>query len=256
MSTTTLPVLDLQQFHSGDREAFSQALGEALGEIGFFALENHGIPQELIQRAYRVTEAFFLQPEAVKRRSEDLNLQGQRGFTRFGREHARDNPAPDLKEFWHVGRTLPDTDPLAVVYPPNLWPAGIPEFQATLEELYARLDECALTLLEAAALALGEPQPRFREMAERGNSILRLIHYPPLGGAAPPGSVRAAAHEDINLITLLCEATDAGLELLQRDGAWISIRTPPGQIVVDSGDMLQNVTNGVLRSTTHRVVNP
>ncbi len=258
MSQPTIPVLDLRQFQAGGAaaRAFTHALGEALSHFGFFALENHGISPELIRRAYTATEAFFLRPDETRLAYEDPALKGQRGFTRFGREHAKDHPAPDLKEFWHVGRSLPADHPLRRVYPDNFWPDQVKDFQPALEVLYAELDACALLLLEATSLALGEPRDCLREMAVDGNSILRLIHYPPVPPDVSPASVRAAAHEDINLITLLCEATDAGLELLDRDGNWQPIAAPPGQIVVDAGDMLQNVTNGVLKSTTHRVVNP
>ncbi len=256
--TQTIPVLDLRDYLGGGSpaERFAKEAGEALSEIGFFALEHHGVDPDLIRRAYAAAEAFFLLPEATKRAYEDLSLKGQRGFTSFGREHAKDHPAPDLKEFWHVGRDLPSGHPLESVYFRNIWPEEIADFQPVLSELYRRLDACALTLLEACGAYLGEPPDRIREVARDGNTILRLIHYPPIPDGVDPASVRAAAHEDINLITLLCEATDAGLELLDRSGAWRPIHALKGQIVVDAGDMLQNLTNGVLRSTTHRVVNP
>src|SRR5262249_1976257 len=148
--------------------------------------------------------------------------------------------APDLKEFWHVGRELPPRHPLAAVYPANLWPDEVPGFRSTLLELYTRLDACAARLLEAVALYLGESRERFREMARDGNTILRTLHYPPVAAERAPASLRAAPHEDINLITLLCEATASGLEILTRDGRWLPVSAEPGQIVVDAGDMLQN----------------
>ena len=258
MSEQTIPVVDLAEF-AGDEAAqrrVATQVGEALEELGFFALTNHGVEQSLIDRTYAAVEAFFLLPEATKRQYEDLALKGQRGFTSFGREHAKDHPTPDLKEFWHVGRELPEGHPLAGIYLPNVWPSEITEFRALLTELYRQLDACAARLLEATALYLGEPRTAISEMARDGNTILRVIHYPPVPQDAHPTAVRAAAHEDINLITLLCEATTGGLELLTREGTWLPIRSLPGQIIVDSGDMIQNLTNGVLRSTTHRVTNP
>jgi isopenicillin N synthase-like dioxygenase len=254
----SIPVLDLTRFSAGghDQAEFVRTLGDALVDTGFFSLTHHGIEPVLIQRAYAAVERFFLLQEETKRRYEDPALKGQRGFTSFGREHAKDHPAPDLKEFWHVGRELSAGHPLAAVYPPNLWPAEVPDFRPALEELYERLDHCAAQLLEAAALYLGEPRDRIAGLAREGNTILRVIHYPPVPPDADPSSIRAAPHEDINLITLLCEATASGLEIRTRDGRWLPVQAPPGQIVVDAGDMLQNLTNGLLKSTTHRVSNP
>jgi isopenicillin N synthase-like dioxygenase len=222
-------------------------MGAALQDIGFFALVNHGVEAQLIQQAYAVTQTFFELPESVKLAYADPLLKGQRGFTRFGQEHAKDHPVPDLKEFWHVGRE----ESL-----PNLKPIEVPQFHPVMAELYQQLETCAGHLLEACALYLGEPRTRLREMTRSGDTILRIIHYPPIPADVTPNSLRAAAHEDINLITLLCEATADGLELLQRDGTWLTIPALPGQIIVDSGDMLQQLTNGLLKSTTHRVRNP
>lgn len=242
-----IPVVDLQMFRDGNQQqAFISTLGEALEAIGFFAVVNHGVDLNLIQRAYQQAEAFFQLPDAVKLRYEDPTLNGQRGFTRFGKEHAKDHPAPDLKEFWHVGRES---------HLPNLDPIEVAEFRQVINQLYAQLDQCAVTLLEACALYLGESRSFLSDMTIDADSILRIIHYPPILENADPASLRSAPHEDINLITLLCEATDSGLELLQRDGTWLAIPNIPGQIIVDSGDMLQQLTNGLLKSTTHRVVN-
>ncbi|MEN9265618.1 MAG: 2OG-Fe(II) oxygenase family protein, partial [Thermostichales cyanobacterium BF4_bins_65] len=179
----------------------------------------------------------------------DPALKGQRGYTCFGKEHAKDNPYPDLKEFWHIGR---EGSP----YLSNLWPTEVPRFRSVFVELYRQLDVCGSYLLQACAMYLREPVNLLADMAMGGNSVLRVIHYPPIPLTAHPASIRAAAHEDINFITLLCEATAPGLELLQRDGTWLPIHTLPGQIIVDTGDMLQHLTNGLFRSTTHRVVNP
>ena len=259
MPVQTIPVVSLEDFITGSvsaQEHFVQAMGMALENIGFFALVDHSVDPTLIEAAYRTTQKFFALPQAVKRSYEDLNLQGQRGFTSFGREHAKDHPAPDLKEFWHVGRELPQDHPLSLNYLTNLWPSEAPEFRPLMTELYRQLEDCASVLLEACALYLGQPRLRLREMAHEADSILRIIHYPPVAAGVSPLSLRAAAHEDINFITLLCEATAPGLEILQRDGVWLPVRALPGQIIVDTGDMLQNLTNGLLKSATHRVTHP
>lgn len=246
----TIPVVDLQDFlvgSSAQQQRFVETMGKALEEIGFFALVNHGIERALVQSAYQVAQAFFALPEEIKLTYEDRSLNGQRGFTRFGQEHAKDQAAPDLKEFWHVGRD----DRLI-----NPRPQEIPAFHGTMQRLYEQLEHCAAQLLEACALYLGEPRNLLREMIVDGDTILRVIHYPPIPVDRDSASVRSAPHEDINLITLLCEATAAGLEIQRRDGSWLAIAACPGQIIVDSGDMLQWLTNGRLRSTTHRVSNP
>lgn len=254
----SIPVLDLRDFHATDdrRTEFITQLGLALEEIGFFAITHHGVDSALIQEAYRIAKQFFELPETIKQQYEVPELHGQRGFTSFGREHARDHAYPDLKEFWHVGRDLPAGHPLAERYAANLHVVEVPQFHPVMAQLYAQLEACAAELLKACALYLGEPETLLSDMIQESDTILRIIHYPPVPPEAYPASLRSAPHEDINLITLLCEATDDGLELLQRDGSWLPIPAMPGQIIVDSGDMLQQLTNGVLKSTTHRVVNP
>lgn len=258
MSEQTIPVADLRDYMQGgqSRQRFVQTIGEALVDIGFFALSGHGIDDRLITQCYALAEDFFMRPEADKRRYEVPGGKGQRGYVSFGKEHAKDSSAPDLKEFWHVGQELAPQHPLYSVYPTNPWPSELPAFRTGFVELYRQIERCALSLLEASALFVGEPIDRFASIARDGNSILRVIHYPPIPADAHPASIRAAAHEDINLITLLCEATAGGLELLERNGSWRPIHALKGQIVVDAGDMLQNITNGYLKSTTHRVVNP
>ncbi len=255
----TIPVVDLQEYlrgSQGQKEAFVGRMGDALKDMGFFALQNHGVDYRLIEKAYQLAAAFFDLPESNKRSYEDLELKGQRGFTSFGREHAKDHKAPDLKEFWHVGRELNPGNPLLEVYPPNVWPKEIPEFKEVMLELYRQLDVCSMQLLEACSLYIGESKDLLPSMAKDGNTILRIINYPEVPADRDPQSIRAGAHEDINFITLLCEATAGGLELLRRDGTWLPIHALKGQIIVDTGDMLQNLTNGLLKSTTHRVVNP
>jgi isopenicillin N synthase-like dioxygenase len=247
----TIPVLDLRDFLCDDRDRqqdFVEDIGQALATIGFFALTNHPISPALIQAAYAIAEQVFRLPAAVKQQYEDRNLRGQRGYTAFGREHAKNSPYADLKEFWHIG---PEGQ-----QPANLWLAEVPQFRTVMVELFDQLTICATQLLEACALFLGLPRRHLADMAIVGPTLLRVLHYPPVPQGTPPAQVRAAAHEDINLITLLCEATAPGLELLRGDGTWQAIAPIPGQLIVDTGDMLQNLTNGWFKSTTHRVVNP
>jgi len=253
----SIPVANLQDFYNPNRrQQFVETIGDALADIGFFALEGHGIDSDLIRSCYSIAEEFFTRDDVEKARYEDLALKGQRGFTSFGRESAKGRDVPDLKEFWHVGREDFGRDVDRSTYPDNLWPEEWAAFKDGFNGLYKALDKCSLDLLKACSLYIKKPESYFSGMAEDGNSILRVIHYPPVSEDANPASVRAAAHEDINFITLLCEATGAGLELQNRDGSWRAIDTGPGQIIVDSGDMLQNLTNGFFKSTTHRVVNP
>lgn len=259
MRTQTIPVVDLQDWIQGgpsQRASFAQLVGEALGEIGFFALANHPVPPSLIRAAYQEAESFFLLPEETKKRYENLAVKGQRGYTSFGRERAKGVSAPDLKEFWHVGQELPPNHPLLSIYGKNAWPEERTTFRPVMLALFQHLEETARHLLEACAMYLDEPPSYLKDAIFEGDSILRLIHYPPVPEDANPQSVRAAAHEDINLITLLCESTSGGLEILERDGTWRPIHALQGQLIVDSGDILQHLTNGVFRSTTHRVINP
>jgi isopenicillin N synthase-like dioxygenase len=247
MVAPPVPILDLQDFTQGtptQRHAFIQGMGHALAHTGFLILVNHGIGSEMLTRAYAQVHALFALPLAQKQQYEKPELHGQRGYVSFGKEHAKDSPLPDLKEFWHIGRR------------DNLWPQELPEFAPLLTRLYQALDECAVHLLQAVSLYLDAPADFLPGLVEGGDTILRLIHYPPVPADAPLGAVRAAPHEDINLITLLCGATAAGLELWQRDGTWLPVPVIPEGIVVDSGDMLQWLTNGLVCSTTHRVVNP
>lgn len=247
----TIPVLSLTDFVSGDagrQQTFVQHLGQALAAIGFFALTDHGISSQLIRSAYNAAEAVFSLPDATKARYEGLALKGQRGFTAFGHEHAKGVPAADLKEFWHLGRET--------AQPANLWPEEITAFRPAMVALFEQLEQCANILLEACALYLELPRLFLREMTTGSSTLLRVAHYPPVPPDASPASLRAAPHEDINLITLLCESTAPGLELLQKEGTWLPIAAIPGQLIVDTGDMLQNLTNGLFKSTTHRVTNP
>ncbi|WP_114228323.1 MULTISPECIES: isopenicillin N synthase family dioxygenase [Sphingomonas] len=237
-----------------DRDAFAQALGRSFEEYGFAVLADHGIPDELIHRAEEKAKAFFALPEDVKRKYK-LSHGGARGYTPFGIETAKGQTAHDLKEFWHVGRELAQGHQFREVMDDNVWPSEVPGFKETFLELYDTFDRTGLTVLAAIARYLGIDEDYFRDTVRDGNSVLRLLHYPPQ--TEPTGAhIRAGAHEDINTITLLLGAEEAGLELKTRDGRWIPVSPKPGELVINIGDMLQRLTNGKLRSTPHRVVNP
>ncbi|HEY9854252.1 MAG TPA: 2-oxoglutarate and iron-dependent oxygenase domain-containing protein [Stenomitos sp.] len=258
ISPVGIPVVDMRDYtHGGaaERARFVQTLGEGLKEFGFITVENHGIDQDLIRRTYAQFEAFFKMDLETKRQYGKI-MGGQRGYTEFGSENAKGNPIADLKEFWHTGRELAADHPFRAEYPDNVWPSELPELKETVLTLYRQLDGCVDTFLFALADYFKLPQRTFADMVKDGNSIMRAIHYPPLPADADPRAVRAAAHEDINMITMLVEATSSGLELLTRQGEWMPITALEGQIVVDAGDMLARVTNHVIPSTTHRVVNP
>lgn len=234
----------------------AEELGRSLEEYGFAVIRDHGIPQELIDRAESLSRAFFALPEATKRAYKIEGGGGARGYTPFGVETAKDATVHDLKEFWHVGRELPEGHPLAEFMAPNVWPSEIAGFCETFTALYAAFEKAGARVLEAIALHLGLPQNWFAATVEDGNSVMRLLHYPPLSGDRAEGAIRAAAHGDINTITLLLGAEEAGLELLTASGEWKAVAPPPGALVVNIGDMLDRLTNHRLRSTTHRVVNP
>lgn len=261
MATPTLvniPTLTLSDFSHGTPEArkhFINALGEALKDTGFVKIDGHGVDQALIRKTYALFQEFYGLPTEVKAKY-DIVAGGQRGYTGFGKEHAKDSKVGDLKEFFHVGRQFDASSPLSGVYAANVWPSELPELRNTALELYDALENAARQLLEAIGAYFGRPEGEFSRIIEGGDTIMRAIHYPPLNEGMDPRAVRAAAHEDINLITILCEATTSGLELLTRDGEWVAIDALEGQFVVDAGDMLQRLTNGVIPSTTHRVVNP
>jgi isopenicillin N synthase-like dioxygenase len=259
MSQQNLPIVDLRDWYEGEaQQRFVRGVGESLADIGFFAVVNHDISEELTASAYQAARQFFALPPGAKRQYCRADAAGQRGYTGFGKEHAKDGTAPDLKEFWQVGRTnVGDDHPVHRPYGPNYWPdREVPGFRAALTHLYEGLDRLGGILLEACARYLGEAPSRFRDMATDSDTIVRVLYYPPVGVDAPDGAVRSAAHEDINLITLLSGATSEGLQLLRRDGSWMPVHSAFDTIVVDAGDMLQNVSNGLFKSTTHRVVNP
>jgi len=251
MHLETLDILSL----ADDPDHFAARIGESFRSFGFAVVRDHGIDPSLIARAWELTETFFALPVADKLTYHDADLAGARGYTPFGTEVAKGATAHDLKEFWHVGRDLPAGHPLSPAMPANIWPEKPNAFRETFTALFAEFDRVGGVILSRIATHLGLPADWFTPVAADGNSILRLLHYPPVD-ADRAGAIRAAAHEDINLITLLLGAEEAGLELLTRDGRWLSVSPPDGALVVNIGDMLQRLTNNALPSTTHRVRNP
>ncbi|HEY0116412.1 MAG TPA: 2-oxoglutarate and iron-dependent oxygenase domain-containing protein [Allosphingosinicella sp.] len=232
----------------------ARALGRSFERYGFAIVGDHGIPADLIARAEDKAKAFFALPEEVKRRYFIPGGGGARGYTPFGIEAAKGAAERDLKEFWHVGRELPPGHRFRAVMADNIWPDEVPGFRETFLDLYAAFDKAGGRVLRAIAIHLGLEPDWFDATVENGNSVMRLLHYPPV--PADAAGVRAGAHEDINTITLLLGAEEAGLELLDRSGRWLPVKPGPGELVVNVGDMLQRLTNHVLPSTSHRVVNP
>jgi len=249
-----IPTLDITRFDT-DRDAFVAELGTAYREWGFAGIRNHGIPQARIDAAYAAFKAFFALPDEVKRRYHVAGGGGARGYTAFGVETAKDSKHFDLKEFWHIGREIPEDSKYREVMPPNLWPDEVAGFREAGYGLYQELDALGAKMLSALALHIGLPETYFADKTDSGNSILRPIHYPPITADDIP-NVRAGAHEDINLITLLVGASAAGLEVLSKKGEWVPFTSDADTIVVNIGDMLQRLTNHVYPSTTHRVTNP
>ena len=259
-----IPSLDLADFTSGtpaQKAAFVQKLGEAYQNIGFVAIKNHGLSQNLQDRLYGSIKEFFALPDSIKSKYEKPEIGYQRGYTGKGKEHAKGRNTGDLKEFYHVGQEkslIPDSDPVKNEYPENLWPAEIPQFKNDGIEAYQTLEKAGKAMLQAIALHLELPEDYFEDKVAHGNSILRQIHYFPIENPdeVPADAVRAAEHGDINLITLLMGASADGLQVLRKDGKWIPITALPDQLVVNVGDMLERLTNKKLKSTIHRVVNP
>ncbi|WP_374531893.1 isopenicillin N synthase family dioxygenase [Novosphingobium sp.] len=251
MPLTSLPVLSL----ADDAASFSKAIGDSFRTFGFAMVKDFDIDRELIDQAWKLSEEFFALPEDEKRGYHNPAIAGARGYTPFGVEIAKDAKAHDLKEFWHIGRDLPDGSPLADSMPPNVWPARPEGFQAVFSELYRQFDATGATILSRIATYLGLDEHWFDKGIEDGNSVMRLLHYPPLQNVEGE-AIRAGAHGDINLITLLLGAEEAGLELLTKDGNWISASPPEGAMVINVGDMLERMTNHALPSTIHRVRNP
>jgi len=252
-----IPSVDLADFLSGDpvrKHAFVQELGKAYEEVGFVAVKNHGVPDELIADLYKYVQQFFSLPLEQKKEYEIPELAGQRGYTSFGKEHAKGSDAPDLKEFFQYGQT-PRDNYKEEEYPPNVSVNEVAAFNKTFADSYRAFEKSGTALLQAIALYLGLDEHYFDQYVYNGNSILRAIHYPPITHE-PKSAIRAEQHEDINLITLLVGASADGLQILTKQGEWVGVTSLPEQIVVNVGDMLQRFTNNRLMSTTHRVVNP
>ena len=256
-----IPSLDLADFYGGDpvkKSKFVAALGEAYNNIGFVAIRNHYLTDELSTKLYATIKKFFAQQDSIKQKYEIPGLAGQRGYIGKGKEHAKGRNTGDLKEFYHVGQEVTDGDPIKKEYPDNVWPEEIKEFKEISLDVYQRLEKTGVHMLRAIAIYLGLPENYFDSKVKNGNSILRPIHYFPIEDpdSVPADAVRAAEHGDINLITLLMGASADGLQVLRRDGKWIPITALPDQLVVNVGDMLERHTNKKLKSTIHRVVNP
>lgn len=255
-SLRRVPTLSLRDYTHGSliqKGLFVQQLFHGIKDYGFIILKDHPVEQTLLQKAYDTLKKFYTLPTDVKMKYATV-AGGQRGYTPFGKEHAKDSPVMDLKEFWHVGRDLEEAN--NSFYPANMWPEEIPEFRPIFTELYQKLEETGNIMMEALTGPLEVPQDAFRTLTHNGNSILRLLHYPPIPEGVDSRCIRAAAHEDINFITLLPAATQSGLQLKDRDGQWLDIVSDAGTLIVDAGDMLARITNDVIPSTTHRVVNP
>ena len=250
--TDAVPTLDAR---STQDARFAREISAAYEEYGFVIIENHGIDKRLIEQCLDTFQRFFALPVEEKLRYKIPGGGGARGYTPFGIETAKDSRHFDLKEFWHVGRELAEGHKFRGVMADNVWPDEIPGFKQTFLELYDAFDAAGVKVLRAIARFLKVDEEYFTDTVRDGNSVMRLLHYP-AQTEATGNHIRAGAHEDINTITLLLGAEEAGLELKTRDGRWIPVSPKPGELVINIGDMLQRLTNGVLRSTSHRVVNP
>ena len=253
-----IPSVDLREFLSEDpklKQKFIDEIGKAYEEIGFVALKGHFLPDVLVDDLYAQVQKFFALPDDVKKKYEIEGLGGQRGYTSFGKEHAKGRKAGDLKEFWHFGQYVEDDPELEQQYPPNVMVEEVPEFNEVGRKAYKALEKTARYVLRALALHIGLEETYFDEYIKNGNSILRPIHYPPITDE-PKDAVRAAAHGDINLITLLMGAQGRGLQVQNHKGEWIDAIAEPDELMINVGDMLSRHTNNKLKSTIHRVINP
>jgi isopenicillin N synthase-like dioxygenase len=248
-----VPALSLASA-ADDAQAFSDALGRSFEDYGFAVIVDHGIDAALIAKGWDLTERFFALTEETKHAYHRAELAGSRGYTPFGVEIAKDADKHDLKEFWHIGRDLPAGHRFRDHMADNVWPSEIPEFEPTFKALYAAFDHAGNRLLSAIADYLGLGSDWFAPAVQDGNSVMRLLHYPPIPVDAE--GIRAGAHGDINLITLLLGAEEGGLQLLTKSGNWLPVFPPKGALVINVGDMLERLTNNRMPSTIHRVINP
>lgn len=261
MSKDEIAVVDYHDFTSGDpkkRTNFIKSFGDSFSNMGFAIVKNHGVTADLRQELLRVSKAFFELPAAVKKTYENLALAGQRGYISKNRESAKGSSLPDIKEFYHIGQTVTDNDPIKADYPDNIWPQELKDFEAIGQKVYATFENTGKNLLKAVALYLNLNENYFDDKVHNGNSILRLLHYYPVKNLAdiPEGAVRAAAHGDINLITLLMGGSAEGLQAQTLAGEWIPVSPEADEIVINIGDMLARLTNNRFRSTQHRVITP
>ena len=258
MKQNGIPSVDLSDFTSGDparKQKFVNEIGKAYEDIGFVALKNHFLSDELVEKLYSSVKDFFALPVETKEKYEVPGIGGQRGYTSFGKEHAKDKPEGDLKEFWHFGQYVDEADKGKYDYPENVRVNEVPEFNSAGKEAYQQLEKTGIYVLRALALYLDLDEFYFDDKVKNGNSILRPIHYPPIK-EEPKGAVRAGAHGDINLITLLMGASAGGLQVLRKDGVWVDAIAEPDELVINVGDMLSRHTNNKLKSTIHQVINP
>lgn len=261
MDKNKIAVVDYNDYTSGDntkRKQFIQEFGDSFSNMGFAIVRNHGVSKELKDRLYEVSKAFFALPTDVKQKYEDLSNAGQRGYISKNRESAKGKNVPDIKEFYHVGQTVSDGDAIKAEYPDNIWPKEISDFEEVTQEVYRTFENTGRNLLKSTALYLGLDEDYFTPRIHNGNSVLRLLHYYPVKDKTqiPKGAVRAAAHGDINLITLLLGGSAEGLEAQGLDGTWIPVSPKDDEIIINIGDMLARLTNNRFRSTQHRVITP
>lgn len=258
MKQNGIPSVDLNDFISNDpdkKQQFVNQIGKAYEDIGFVALKGHFLSDELVDGLYSSVKAFFALPLETKEKYEIPGIGGQRGYTSFGKEHAKDKPEGDLKEFWHFGQYVDEAHKAQYDYPENVDVTEVPEFNSAGKEAYQQLEKTGIYVLRALAIYLGLDEYYFDDKVKNGNSILRPIHYPPIK-EEPKGAVRAGAHGDINLITLLMGASAGGLQVLRKDGVWVDAIAEPDELVINVGDMLSRHTNNKLKSTIHQVTNP
>jgi len=253
-----IPSLDLRDFLSEDpqrKAEFIQLIGKAFQEIGFCAVKGHLLSDDLVERLYKQIKLFFDLPDEVKTKYEFPEYSGQRGYVSFGKESAKGSKHGDLKEYWHFGQYIEEGEKGNYNYFPNINVDELPEFNKVGKEVYTSLENTAKHILRALALYLNIEENYFDQYIKNGNSILRPIHYPPILDD-PKEAVRASAHGDINLITLLMGAHGKGLQVQHSNGEWIDAMAGKDELMINIGDMLSRHTNNLLKSTVHRVVNP
>ncbi|MFK8039698.1 MAG: isopenicillin N synthase family dioxygenase [Crocinitomicaceae bacterium] len=261
MNSDQIAVVDYHDYLSDNavkRKTFIQNLGDSFSNMGFAIVKNHGVTAELRQELLSISKAFFELSPDVKKQYENMALAGQRGYISKNRESAKGRSIPDIKEFYHIGQTVLDDDPIQLEYPENIWPRELDNFKRVGEKVYQTFEKTGRNLLQAIALYLDLPENYFEMKVHNGNSILRLLHYYPVKDLSniPSGAVRAAAHGDINLITLLMGGSADGLEAQTLSGEWIPVSPQNDEIVINIGDMLARLTNNRFRSTQHRVISP